>query len=318
MSASDLRPDGDGDSDGEWSGRDPDVLAGELTVLREENERLREEYARARQSQYRRSAATLFGIGVLAFLAGAVVVNARTVLFALGGTGVFLGVLIYFLTPERFVSASVAEAVYASLAHNGSQAVAELGLEDEQVYVPLSTGDSTAGDDAGDSGGRPSEVRLFVPQHAEYSVPAASDLADLFVVTDDSRERGLSMRPSAADLYDDFAQAVTGDPSEDPGDLVDELRDGLVEQFELVESARAEADAAAGRAVVRVSGSAVGATDRFDHPVPSLLGVGLARAVGQPVTVVADPADGGGTEYVVTCAWTERSANEHEDEATTP
>jgi len=300
MSASDLRPDGDGDSDGEWSGRDPDVLAGELTVLREENERLREEYARARQSQYRRSAATLFGIGVLAFLAGAVVVNARTVLFALGGTGVFLGALIYFLTPERFVSASVAEAVYASLAHNGSQAVAELGLEDEQVYVPLSTGDSTAGDDAGDSGGRASEVRLFVPQHAEYSVPAASNLADLFVVTDDPRERGLSMRPSAADLYDDFAQAVTGDPSEDPETVVTQLSSALVEQFELLESTRTDVEA--NHAAVRVSGSTMEPIDRFDHPILSLLGVGFAHTVGQPVTVDVTTPEGT-DESVITCSW---------------
>jgi len=298
MSANDLQS---GDATGSDPGdeRDPDVLAGELTVLREENERLREEYARARQSQYRQSAATLFVVGVLAFAGGVVVTDARTVLVALGGTGVFLGVLVYFVTPERFISASVGEAVYASLAHNESRAVAELGLEDEWVYVPRQAG----ADEDSDGGTAADSVRLFVPQREAYAVPDRDALGDLFVVSDDPRERGLSLRPTAADLYADFEQAVGGEPSDDPGELAAELGDAVVEQFELADSARADT-AGAGRVALRVSGSAMGALDRIDHPVASLLGVGFAGAVGEAVTVAVAAADDPGDEYIVTCSWT--------------
>ncbi|QLH76861.1 hypothetical protein HZS55_05880 [Halosimplex rubrum] len=264
-------------------------LRGELAVLREENERLRAEYVRARQSQYRQSATTLVLVGVLVLAAGAVVASARTVLVALGGTGVFLGVLIYFLTPEQFISASVGEAVYASLARNESQAVTELGLTDERVYVPRG---------AGESGGV-SDVRLFVPQHPEYEVPAEAALDDRFVVVDDPKGRGMALRPSAADLYADLEDAVSGEPSEEVGELARELSDALVEEFELVESAWAET-VGESRVAVRVSGSAMGGVDRFDHPVASLLGVSVARAV-EEATAAETVEDG--DEFVVTCSW---------------
>ena len=294
MSANDVRREGDDTAEEEWSGEDPELLAGELAVLREENERLREEYARARQSQYRRSAATLFGVGVLAFLAGIVVVNARTVLFALGGTGVFLGVLIYFLTPERFVSASVAEAVYASLAWNESRLISELGLADEWVYVPSTTSEANGVADG---------VRLFVPQRADYVVPETDELRDLFVVSDDGRRRGIAVRPTAADLYVEFERAVAGEPSAEPATLAVELAGALVEQLELIDSAQVDGDVEEERIAVRVRESAIGNVEQLDHPVPSLFGVGLARATERPVTVDVSTADEDASEFVVTCSW---------------
>jgi hypothetical protein len=272
---------------------DGDVIAGELAALREENERLRKEYARARQSQYRQSAATLFGVGALVFGAGMVVESARTVLFALGGTGVFLGVLIYFLTPERFLSASVSEAVYASLAHNESQLTAELGLEAERVYVPRSTGSAES----------TGEVRLFVPQHASYEVPNNDELDDVFVVTDDGHRRGVSLRPIGAELYPEFQHAVAGDPSDDPANAASEFGDALVEQFELVETTDSDIDVADGWMSIGVYGSALGSIDRFDHPVVSFLGVGCASIVGRPITVSVTASEESGSEYIVTCTW---------------
>lgn len=289
MSAGDVNSGDDDQSGGREHDGDPDALAGELAILREENERLRREYARARRSQYRRSAATLVAVGVLTFVGGGVVVGAQTVLFALGGTGVFLGVMIYFLTPERFISASVGEAVYTSLARNASRMVAELGLEDEWVYVPLER-DTEHG-----TGGK---VTLFVPRHADYDVPETEELAGLFVVTDDGGRRGVAFRPTAADLYGEFVTAGGAKQDSDPSTLATELSDSLVEQFELVERATV-AETGPGRVAVRVSGSAVGRVDRFDHPVASLLGVGLARAVENPVTVEVTPVEDGA--YVVSC-----------------
>ena len=79
---------------------DEATLRAEIEVLREENRRLRAEYARARQSEYRRAALVLVGAGLLSGLGGVLLTSAQTVLFALGGTGVFIGVLTYYLTPE--------------------------------------------------------------------------------------------------------------------------------------------------------------------------------------------------------------------------
>ena len=299
MGASDLRSGGRDESAGaDDSVAESDVLAGELAVLREENERLRREYALARRTQYRRSAGTLFAVGALAFLAGVVFANARTVLFALGGTGAFLGVLIYFLTPERFISASVGDAVYSSLARNHSRVVSELGLSDRRVYVPVDEGDPT------------DDVRLFVPQRADYAVPDDGDLASAFVGSGDPRERGFAVRPTARGLYDDFAEAVAGGPSDDPADVASELADALVEQFDLVDSARVETTGQR-RLAVRVGGSARGDIDRFDPPVASLVGTGVALAAAEPTAVEVTTADEEGAEHVVTCSWgdTERTAS---------
>jgi hypothetical protein len=264
-------------------------LTARLEVLREENRRLREEYARARQSQYRRSAQTLVVVGLLTLGAGFLFTTAQTVLFALGGTGVFLGVLTYFLTPERFISASVGEEVYASLAHNESQVTAELGLRDERVYVPPDTGELE-------------ETRLFVPQHEAYTVPDSKALGDLFVVSDDPHERGISFRPTAADLYIDFADTVSGDPSDEVRKLAVELSDALVEQFELAESA--EVDTTDERRIaVRVAGCAMGRVNRFDHPVASLFGVGFARIIDTPIIVDVTPVDDEQRDFIITCSW---------------
>ncbi|WP_223302225.1 hypothetical protein [Haladaptatus sp. R4] len=93
---------------------DDEELAARVALLAEENERLRREYRRARQAEYRRTALALVGCGALAALAGVLFPDARSTLFALAGTGLFAGVLTYFLTPNRIVPASVGERTYAA------------------------------------------------------------------------------------------------------------------------------------------------------------------------------------------------------------
>lgn len=87
-------------------------------LLAEENRRLRAEYARTQQTRYRRTAYGLAALGVLAVLGGLLFPNARGVLFALGGTGLFGGLLTLYLTPGQFVAADVGERVYAAMAAN--------------------------------------------------------------------------------------------------------------------------------------------------------------------------------------------------------
>lgn len=270
----------------------PDVtaLTAEMDLLLEENRRLRRQYERARRAQYRRTALGLVLLGLLGIGGAVVFPDSRTVLLALGGTGVFAGLLTVFLTPEQFIPARVGELVYAALATNEAAIVADLGLADPRVYVPT--------DDPDDP------VVLFVPQHEHYAVPDGDDLGDVFVVTGEERTRGLSLEPTGRALFDEYERALGGPSSDDPVSLAGHLADALVEQFELADSARvdAEMDDGDGRVTVAVSGSAYGAVDRFDHPVASLFAVGIVDALDEPVTVEVAPGENR-VEYTVTCRW---------------
>lgn len=260
--------------------QDRDELLARITRLDAENRRLREEYARARRSQYRRTALGLFLVGVVAAGGGFLFPDARTVLFALGGIGIFGGALTIYLTPESFVPASVGERVYRASAENGAALVADLGLSDHRVYVPV--GDE---DDA---------VRLYVPQSGEYDVPGAAELEAVFVLGA-AGQRGVSLRPTGEPLFAEFERTLTAPLADRPVPLLDQLATALVEQFEIADSAEGNVDEDAGRAEVSVTGSAYGDIDQFDHPIASFLAVGFARAFERPVhirTVTGDDREG--------------------------
>jgi hypothetical protein len=269
---------------------DREELVARIDVLAEENRRLRAEYARARQSQYRRTALGLFVLGAAAVAAAAALPDARTVLLALGGIGLFGAVLTYYLTPERVVPASVGERVYAAHADAGDAVVADLGLSEERVYLPDGPDDRRA--------------TLFVPQHAEFSLPDPAALDGAFVVDADERARGLVLRPTGEPLFAELERVLTGDLAGEPATAAEQVADGLVDQFELVDAVRVDAPAGdeaamAWRVSAGVSGSTYGAVDRFDHPVASLLATGLAIAVDDPVSVTVEPGDDR-SDHVVT------------------
>lgn len=290
MSSEELQTeDGNEDTPEDVPVDDETARAAELEVLREENRRLREEFAAAKRTQYQQSALLLVGVGLLAAVAGLLFPNAREVLLALGGTGVFVGILTYYLTPEQFLPASVGRDVYAALARNEADLVAELGLQDATVYVPLTESAS--------------DVRLFVPQHAEYTIPDGDVLGDVFVVTDDERERGVSLEPTGATLFSEFERALTGDLGDDAATLATQLTDALVEQFELVGSTETDVDADGGRVTVGITDSTYGPVDQFDHPLVSVLAVGFARGLEQSITTEVEGSDDGRVDYRITCRW---------------
>lgn len=264
--------------------RDPEALLARIEALEGEVERLETELSDARRTSYRRTAIGMAFLGGLALVGAGAFPGVRTVLLALGGTGLFAALLTYYLTPERFVGAGVAGGIYAALAANLEAIAAELELSDERVYVPVD--------------GEPA-ARLYVPEQppAVAGVPDAATLRNAFVVTPE--HRGLSLRPTGGPLASEFREAASPVP-EAPAELSRAAGEALVEQFELADTA--DPDVGDGRTTFRVTGSTYGPVDRFDHPVASFLATAHATALGQPVALEVTPEADAGT-YLVTCRW---------------
>ena len=260
-------------------------LATRIEVLEAENRQLRAEYSRARRVAYRRSAFVLTAIGFVALFGGVLFPADRAVFVVLGAIGLYGGVLIYYLAPDRVIPGPVAERVYASLAANLAAIARDLGLKSDAIYAP--TGREL-----------PRPARLFVPLFRNYELP--SDDAGPLVLEGD--ERGLLLEPSGAVLFREFDRARTTSLAESPSSLATQLCDGLVEQLELATSATPDVDAADGRVTVAITDSTFGDVDRFDHPIPSFLAVGLAIGLKKPVKTDVSRGDDR-AEWLVTCRY---------------
>ncbi|WP_408959699.1 hypothetical protein [Natrinema sp. 74] len=265
------------------SGPDPTELAARADLLAAENSRLRDEYARAMRTTYRRTAQWLAVVGAVAALGGVLLPDGREVLFSLGAIGLFGAILTYYLTPGQFVAADVGERVYAAAAANATALVDELALRDDRLYLP---------------GRDSSPVRLFVPQRADYDRP---DDRSGPVVTH-AAERGLLLEPTGGRLFASFERTLAEPLPTDPTAATAQLADGVVEQFELATSAEPSVDADDGRVTVAVESSAFGAVDRFDHPIASFFAVGLADTLDRPIELTVEPGDDR-SHWLVTCRW---------------
>jgi hypothetical protein len=281
--------------DGEDEGVDDDDgdrdVARRVQRLEAENSRLREAYARAVETNYRRTAAGFALVGAVAALSALVFPDARDVLVALAGTGLFAAVLTLYLSPERFVAADVGERVYAAQARNHERLVAELGVSDHRLYLPAA-GERVA--------------TLFVPQFDEYVLPEGT-LEETLVVPDEQRARGLAFTPTGEALFEAVERSLGGSIADRPGPLLDQLSEALVATFEVVDATDVEVAPDGDGADVAVYGSVYGDGTRFDDPVVSLLAVGLAVALDRPVRAtvsgngdVESDADG----YVASFRWT--------------
>jgi len=244
-------------------------LRGRLELLAAENRRLREEYTRAKQSQYRRSALGMGGLGVVAVTAGVVFPGTREVLFIIGAIGLFGALLTYYLTPERFVPATVGEQIYATGARNYAAMMDDLGLTYDPKYLPTDRG-----------------TVLYLPAHPDANLSEPLATSGPYVLEEDSR--GLLVEPVGEGLLESFESALGGELADQPALLIAQLCDGIVEQFELADSAVPDTDVEDGRLTIRIAGSVFGPLDRFDHPVSSLVACGLVAGLDQPVTVSAD------------------------------
>ena len=273
-------------------------LAAQVELLQAENRRLRAAYAQARRSTYRRTAVGLAAIGAVAGLAGVAFPASGTVLFSLAGIGGFGALLTYYLTPERFVAATVSETVYTAHADNGDALLGELGLSEQRLYVPLEDPTRTA--------------TLYVPQDEGGVTPPEDDLDATFVAGEDG-ERGVSLRPTGGALFREFERSLAGPLAEEPGPLADQLADGLAAEFELADAVDPDVTADGSRCVFGIDGSALGSVERFDHPIASFLAVGLAVGLDRPVEAEVTPGDDR-VDARLTCSWDDDPDRASDDE----
>jgi hypothetical protein len=280
------------EADHEDSNPDPEAadigsvaeLRAQLDLLREENQQLRTERRRALQARHRQTAIGLAGLGLVALAGAAVFVDVRDVLLALAGVGLFSGLLVYYLAPERFIAATVGDAAYDAYARTGNDLVFDLGLSDHRVYVPTSR-----------------DARLFVPQYDDYGVPSGEDLEGVVVVSEAERTRGIAFHPTGAGLYREFEQSRAGDPATDPETLAGQLADAVVEAFELADAATG--DVGTGRLSVAVTNPVYGSVDEFDHPVASFVGVAVARTLDRPVELDVSTDEEVVGDWIITVTW---------------
>lgn len=240
-------------------------LKAQLHVLREENRQLREEYLRAKRANYRRTAVGLILLGLVGVAGGLLFPDARDVLLALGGTGLFAGVLTYVLTPEQFVPASVGSRIFRSLVRDRTAIVSELGLSGSEVYVPGS------------------EPRLFVPHHDTEQLPTEDALTNFFVVPEDDACRGISFHPTGSALLTELEENQPESVGTTPSRIASHAGDAVVELFELADGIGYDVEADGGRVTFEVDGTRYGPGSSLDNPIVSFLGVALATGLEVPV-----------------------------------
>ncbi|MFH5801823.1 hypothetical protein [Haladaptatus sp. CMAA 1911] len=201
-------------------------------------------------------------------------------LFALGGTGMFSGVLLYYLSPELRLSARVCTDMYSAFSRNELAIIREFGLQNVQIYVPEPT----------TSAPNRSGVRLFVPESPDYCVPVELASDSLFVDSKSSAERGIALYPSGTDLFCRFQNTATKKVANTPERIIEQLIEAITDQFELARSATANYEADSGRFVVEIDENRLGPIDQIDHPIVSFIAIGLAKGLEQPIrTDVENP-----------------------------
>jgi hypothetical protein len=210
---------------------------------------------------------------------GVIVPTGTDVLFALAGIGVFGGVLTYFLTPERFISADVGKQVYTATADSFERLCHDLGLSDRRLYIAAPSNENVPAGTSNES--QLVDSWLFIPQTPETDVPDFSTLDASFVIEDG--KRGLSIRPTGSGLLATVTRSLSEPLDETPEAICEQLADAIVEDLELAQNIQYEFDPATNRISVQITGVLYGDGTQFDHPVVSLIAVGLAAGLEHPV-----------------------------------
>ena len=266
-------------------GEDESDLRARVRSLEAENTRLRERYADARSTQNTQMALGLATVGLLAGALALVVTDVREVLFTIAATGLFAAVLTRFLDDSRHVPLDIGRGIYVELAENEATLAEQLGLSGGHIYVATEAG-----------------LRLVVPEADTYDPDVFREADDgPLIVGDDATRSGISLRPSGRPLL----EAIRNDPDDEFGDdlstVVETLTESVTEVFELTERIDSDIDPNDGRATFVASGVLYGDSTRFDHPLGSVLGCGLATCLETPVWVSVTESEDDDT--LVTCRW---------------
>lgn len=234
------------------------------------------------ESRIRRTAGGLTALGVAFALAGVLFPPLRNLLITLAAMGLFGGVLVYYLSPNRPVSATVADSLYTTAATNETALADALGFEEDPIYVPIDDG----------------SVRLVVPGRSADRPPRT--LSVPCFTADDCED--LVLEPTGENLVAAIEGVLPGDLPTEPDQLAVILADGLVEGHDLARAAEPTVDLDENRATIAISDPSFSPVDRFDHPIRSVFGVGFAAGLDRSVTVdVTSGTDD--RESVVTCQW---------------
>jgi hypothetical protein len=280
----------------EFSTRSDRVASGEnepgdrIEALEERNRELETENERLRsvtgpKVTYRRAVVLLLLIAAAATGGTVLYPDSRDVLIGIAGTGAFGAVLLGVLVQEWFLSASVGRSIYDTLWENETRIASRLGVAETSRYVP--TDDESLG------------VRLYLSRSLDDPVPPADALGSTVVTVDD--HYALLLEPTGNELVALLERTDGALPgSVQSASVV--LREAVVELFELSIGAEVvDLDVSEGsenRMRFRVAGSVLGDAARLDHPIRSLLGVGLARITDEPVESEAWTEDNGNTVFV--------------------
>jgi len=126
-----------------------------------------------------------------------------------------------------------------------------------------------------EEGSESAGVRLYVPSVRTGRSPTPTPWTPLFVVTGDATTRGVSLEPTGETLFGEFQAALGGPSPATPAELVGQVREALVEQFEIAGAPpdrprprRLSPHAGRDRRRLRVTSPA--STIRSSRPSPSL------------------------------------------------
>lgn len=230
-----------------------------------ERKRLMDTRDTGAQKRFRYAAICFAVLGILAGVGAVMRPALRTVFVPFAGIGLFAAILSATVIRERFVSASVAEAIHEPLTRNQEKIAARLELTGTPKYIPT--------DDSG--------VKLYIP-NAEYSEKYGDPWNTNQVLGED--RLSLSLTPVGEEL---LARANLPDEDLPPQshEIVELLAEVACSQFEIADSVTRLNDSP--RSVtIRVEGNVIGEPTQIDNPTVSLFGTGLAACLDQPVKIV--------------------------------
>lgn len=207
-------------------------------------------------------------IGLLLILAALILAGAFVVpvlqetLVALSAVAIFAALLLYLVTPERFLPASSTRSMESVTSRNIETVVSRLNVCKRSRYVPTESG-----------------VMLFFPELANDPTPSAAEIEA--IASGDSESAALVLEPTAQELI----AAIRSEIDELSGDThvgIRILSAALTDKFGLADSVTVDSIDET-HATVRITGSIFDSKSLVDHPIQSFFAVGLAHILNQPV-----------------------------------